>query len=146
MSAPPIKLRPIRESDIGYVVSCWRRGVEATSQLAKYDLDVFRRLITRHINAVVREAGDSAVAACDPADEETLLGFAVLTGTELHYVYVRSAMAGLGIARAMLDGRAVETYAFRTPAFSRFAPESKGWKFQPRTFVALDGKLTAEMQ
>lgn len=144
---PPVNVRAMREDgDLGYIIDTWRQGLAAKSSLAKFDRDVYFRLMARHIKALSREPGALVRIACDPENENTILGFAVLTGDELHYVYVREALRKHGIARLLLDGLAVKTYAFRTDVGTgRLKPQERGWTYAPRTLRACEGKIQVEM-
>lgn len=144
---PPVNVRPMRdEGDLGYIIDTWRKGVAPKSTLAKFDRDVYFRLMARHIKALTREPGANVRIACDPQDETTIIGFAVLTGDELHYVYVRDTLRKLGIARLLLDGLVVKTFAFKTDVgVGRLKPQERGWAYAPRTLRGCDGKLQVEM-
>lgn len=146
MSAQPFTLRALREDDLGYVINSWRQGIAAESYLAKFDRDIYFRLMARHIKALTHEPDCVARVACDPEDESTILGFAIVTGDELHYVYVRQAMWKLGIARALLEGLPIKTYAMRTVIGERrIKPHDRGWAYAPRTMRGGDGKIQVEM-
>lgn len=146
VSLPPVTIRALREGDLGYVVDTWRNGFASESNLRRFDVDVYRRLMARHINALSREPGCILRIACDPADEDTILGFALLTGDELHYVYVRQMLCRHGIARRLLDGLIVKRYAFRTSTGEgRLKPQDRGWAYAPRTLRSADGKIQVEM-
>ena len=143
----PFAMREMREEgDLGYIIDTWRQGYAPKSALARFDRDVYFRLMARHIKALSREPGAVVRIACDPADEDTIIGFAMLTGDELHYVYVREKLRKHGVARSLLDGLAVKTYAFKTDTgVGRLKPQERGWSYAPRTLRGLDGKIQVEM-
>ncbi len=143
---PPVTIRSIREGDLGYVVDTWRKGAAAGSWLCAWDRDVYYRLMARHIKALCFAPGATVRIASDPEDDDTILGFAVLTGDELHYVYVRQALWKQGIARLLLDGLDIKTHSFSTPSgVGRLRPQERGWTFAPRTLRGGDGKIQVEM-
>lgn len=144
MTAPLI--RALREDDLGYIVDTWRQGFAADSYLCRFDRDVYFRLMARHIKGLTREEGAIVRVACDPSDETTILGYAVLTGDELHYVYVRKDFWRMGVARALLAGLTVVSHSFRTDAGDRrIKPAERGWTYQPRRLRAGDGRINVEM-
>jgi hypothetical protein len=115
---------PIRDAvagDKAYVRSTW-----FNSSIHEFINEVKRRFETR----IGSRASRARVRiACDPEDESTILGYAVIEGTCLHYVYVRSGMRHLGIARKLLEGQPIETYSSTTTSFrSRIKPDARGWK------------------
>ena len=148
MTAPPVLIREAGADDFGFLVDTWRRSFSEgdSSALHAFDRDVYFRLMARHIKALSREPGAVCVVACDPGDPDTVVGFAMLTGTELQYVYVRASFRKMGIARLLLEGRDVKTYAFKTrQGLGRLRPEARGWTYAPRTAVWADGKVRVEM-
>jgi GNAT superfamily N-acetyltransferase len=143
---PPVTIRAMRENDLGYIVDTWRQGLAAESYLCRFDRDVYFRLMARHIKALSAEPGAHVRVACDPTDEDTIVGYAVLTGDELHYVYVRQTLWKQGIARLLLDGLVVKTHSFRTTVGERrIRPLERGWSYAPRTLRGGDGKIHVEM-
>ncbi len=143
---PPVTIRGLREGDLGYVVDTWRKGLTSESWLYAWDRDVYFRLMARHIKQLVNEPGAIVRIACDPADEDTILGFAVLTGDELHYVYVRQTLWKQGIARLLLDGMIIKTHSSRTlSGVGRLRPQERGWAYKARTLKGGDGKIQVEM-
>ena len=78
------------------------------------------------INWLVKNA--RVVVACDPADPDTLAGCMVHEGPVLHFIYVKSHMRGLGIARELLQSVTIERYTWTNPLFERrIKPKDRGW-------------------
>lgn len=138
-----------RDGDLAFVVDTWRRSLNEQSWLCRFDRDVYFKLMAKHIGAVAREPGFKLRVACDPSDESSILGYAVLTGTELQYVYVRggeNSFREQGVAKMLLEGLDVKTYAFRTAdGDRRIKPQDRGWTYQPRKVSFGAGKMTVEM-
>lgn len=133
----PIRVREMREADEAFITDTWRRSFSDESDLHRIDADVYARFMRQLIGRRIHERGALVRVACDPADEDTIVGFAATTGPELHYVYVRggkdTSMRGLGIVPAMLEGLTIRTYTFRTQAGDRrLKPRERGWTFAPR--------------
>lgn len=138
------------EGDMGFIVDSWRRDFASTSYLCKLSRDVYFHLMAKHIAALSREDGAVIRVACDPEDAETIIGYAFVTGDELHYVYVRggkeTSMRRFGVARQLLDGLAIKTHTFETQAFTdRLKPAQRGWTYAPRTASWADGRLKVVM-
>ncbi len=143
MSDLPIRIRRVRDTDLGFVVDTWRQSFCNDSYLFKFNRDLYFRLMGLHANACIR-AGVVDVA-CDPSDEDTVLGWAARTGKTLHYVYVREALRRHGVARQLI-GDGIELYSFSTGAFvKRCKPAERGWRFQPSIETAGNGKFSVEM-
>lgn len=150
-TTPPVHVRTAGDEDYGFIVDAWRRSYDAESTLCKFDRDVYFRLMARHIGGIMREPGAIVRIAADNKDPDTVAGFAVLTGTELHYVYVRGgkdlSLRHHGIARMLLDGLEIKTYSFRTQVGERrLKPRERGWTFAPRVASWSDGKVRVEMR
>jgi len=150
MSDVPVIIRAMRETDLAFVVDTWRRSYTEESWLSRFDKDVYFKLMGRHIGMLTREPAAQVRIACDVEDEDAIVGFAVITGPELHYVYVRggkdTSMRHMGIARKLLDGVEIRTYSCRTPSGERrLKPKERGWTYAPRTAQWAEGKLRVEM-
>lgn len=133
----PVRIRELRAADEAFVLDTWRRSFADESDLAKLDLEVYARWMRQLIGRRIHEKGALVRVACDPEDEDTIIGFAATTGPELHYVYVRggreTSMRGLGVVPALLEGLAIRSYTFRTQAGERrLKPRDRGWTFAPR--------------
>ena len=128
----PFKIREAVETDAAFVKSAWRGtfrtagvGVEG-SEPEHYHREM-QRLFDRILpNATVR-------IACDPDDPDSLIGFAVVSGDELRYAYVKQDFRKLGVVPAMLEGLDIRRFTFKTlPGERRMRPKSRGWVFTPR--------------
>jgi hypothetical protein len=133
----PVRVREMRPADEAFVLDTWRRSFSDESDLYKLDADAYARWMRQLIGRRIHERGALVRVACDPEDDDTLVGWAATTGPELHYVYVRggkdTSMRGLGVVPALLDGLAIATYTFRTQAGERrIKPRARGWTFAPR--------------
>ena len=148
ISAPPFQIRPANAGDAAYVLHSWRSSFAYSKRadLQAYDEDLYFFLMARFVQRLFKDKGTDIVVACNPADPGTVIGFAVLTGPELHYVYVRKGLRGYGVARALLAGRDVKTYSFETDQFlEHFKPASRGWTHVPREEQSPSGKFRLEM-
>lgn len=137
IAPPPVKIRPARPEDFAFILDTWRRSYERAPAVTGADPAHYRLEMANVITRVVSRA--EVRVACATDDERTLAGYAVIEHPgELVYLYVRggepqASMRNLGIARMLLEGVAIRSYTFRTPAFERrMKPKERGWKFTPR--------------
>ena len=124
-----IPVRPFRQSDRAFIDNAWR----ATLLIATPDADPgwFHAEMTRVLDRLFRTA--TCIVACDPKDEDELLGFACMTGPELHYTYVVGPMRRSGLVPAMLKGQEIKRMTFLTqPGKRRLKPKERGWLYTPR--------------
>lgn len=147
-----IRVRAARATDMGFIVDTWRNTYARDARLCRFDRDLYYRLMGKHISTLTRDPEAAFLVACSEADEDTLAGFAAITGTALHYVFVRGGtdpethLRRQGIARQLLQGRDIKTFTFRTKTgLDRLKPEERGWTFAPHTAVWADGTVRVEM-
>lgn len=115
-----------------FVEDAWRQSLSQYTMLGQRDAVEYRRFMHPYIRILRLEDGCETLLAVDPADETTISGFACFNGEELHYVYVKRIMRGLGVARRLLEGRPIRYITHRTPAFeSRF----KNLIYRPRLAI-----------
>ena len=147
MSDPPVAIRPAESTDLGFIIDTWRRSHGGpSSPLWSFDRDVYFHLMSRHIKALMREPDAMSLVACAPDDPDTVVGWSVITGGTLHYVYVREALRKHGVARKLLAPHELDTYAMRTAVgLGRLKPDARGMKYGPRTASWVNGKITVEM-
>ncbi len=146
LASPPYAIRNLRDDDHGYILDTWRKGFAGSSGLYRFDRELYHRVLSRYVRQVLRAPGVHVRIACDPANVTTILGFCVTTHETVQYVYVRNSLLRLGIARALLSGLPVVTYATRTKEWEdRFKPADRGWAYAPPTFTGRDGKISVEI-
>lgn len=136
----PVRIREHRDTDLAFVVDTWRRSFGDESKLARLSADLYFKVMARHIKALSHEPGAKIRIACDEQDEDAIIGFACVTGDELHYVYVRgggeTSMRGFGVAKALLSGLSITKYTCHTSAGDRrIKPKARGWAYAPRTYT-----------
>lgn len=111
---------------MAFIIDAWKKSYENAEAVRHADREHYRVEMPRAIRRLISQ-GEARIAY-DPKDEDTLVGFAVFRGAELHYVYVKKDFRGQGIARALLEGVPVTSYTFLAPT----ARPRKGWRFTPR--------------
>ncbi len=133
MSDLPVRIRDARDSDFGFILDTWRRSFEGAPAVVDADPNHLFGELAIMIGRALKRAGAIVRVACDPEDDDVLLGFVACNGSELHYAYVKRDLRNHGIVPAMLDGLEIRSYTFRTPAGDRrFRPRARGWLYTPR--------------
>lgn len=121
-----LRIRPAKPDDMAFVLDAWRRSYEDAPAVRGADREHYRIEMTRAIRRICDHA--EVRVACDPSDEDTLVGFVAFTGGELHYAYVKKDFRGMGVAKQLLSEVPVVAYTFR----SNNARPPQGWRFTPR--------------
>lgn len=126
------RIRDWVPADEAFVKSAWR-GTYRTAGIgvAGAESEHYHQEMQRIFDRVLPKA--TVKIACDPKDEDNLIGFAALLGTELLYVYVKQDFRKLGVVPALLSGLDIRSFTFKTlPGERRIRPASRGWQFTPR--------------
>lgn len=142
----PFRVRAHVRDDEAYVFDTWRQDFAQDSKLAKFDRGVYFCLMPRHARALTLQRNVQIRIACDAEDEDTIVGFAILSGPTLHYLYTRKTLRGHGIARRLLDGIEVKSYACKTKLGELcLRPAARNWEYAPATYATPDGRVRVEM-
>ncbi len=144
----PFKIRTLRSSDRALVVDSWKKSYEGSPAVRACDREHYRIEMARLINRILDKA--TVRIACDPSDEDTIVGWVAYTGRELHWAYVKEAFRRECKVSDMLEGVAIDAYTFRGRTLEHalvgldgcvFQIDSdkhtswcppKGWRFTPR--------------
>ncbi|MDB4982600.1 MAG: hypothetical protein JWM82_3352 [Myxococcales bacterium] len=144
----PFLIRPGVDSDLAFVKDSWRStfclggfGCSIPEPLSTAgnrkrqtvlpEKTHYHNEMTRVFDRILKRA--TVRVACDSKDPDSLVGFAVYTGTELHFVYVRLALRESGVAKALLEGLPIRTFTFLTQSGNEYLkPTARGWQFTPR--------------
>lgn len=98
--------REVTQSDLPFLVNSHLKSYRASAPLLSDE--VFYREQKRLFLSLINEG--RTTIACDAEDPQHILAWAVLShdGTALHYVYVKHALRGFGLARELVgDARTV---------------------------------------
>ncbi len=101
-----VKIRPATEADYPYIYSSWARNYQPT----------YARICLNHkgphrydscINRFIKKRLESSTVAvaCDPDDDEFIIGWAVFDQKAVYYCYVRESMRNAGVAKKLLGDR-----------------------------------------
>lgn len=133
----PFLVRAARDSDYAFVLDTWRRSFESAPAVAGADPSAYE-LEMKFVIARLFKTSEVLIA-CDTEDEDTLLGFASISGPTLNYVYVRKDFRNMGVARTLLEGRDLTGYSFRTLAGERRLKLRERMIFAPRFTIGIGG-------
>lgn len=114
--------------DLAFVIDSWRQSFwDAPAMRGMLRDEYFREQEARIYRLLAHPAAKLKVAR-DEQDAELVLGWALLEPPVLHYVLVRKALRGNGIARALLANETIDRYSHRSKHLDRFPA---GWHFNP---------------
>lgn len=132
MTDAPITVRPADISDWDFIRKSWRATfLNGGPAVQGADKQHFFDEMTRVFAAICPTA--EARMACDPEDADNVLGFAVYTGPELHFVYVLQDFRRMGFVPRLLSDLNITRYTFSTiQGVRRLRPLERGWAFTPR--------------
>jgi hypothetical protein len=145
-----LRRREAKPSDHALVIDSWKRSYEGSPAVRGADREHYRVDMTRTIRRLLDKA--SIRVACDPDDEDTVVGWVAYTGTELHWGYVKEAFRSECKLSWLLEGVPITAYTFRGRMLEhalvgingcRFEAANdndthvtwhppKGWRFTPR--------------
>lgn len=146
-AAEVLKIRDGRDSDLKFMFSAWLNGYAPDSviyselrrlhEMGKLPhgapMDLYRALVTGIIRRWLKPASAKFVVVCDPADDDTLVGFAAVDGPELLYVYVKQPFRRMGVARRLLKQFPLTSYVLKTEqGLRRLRPTAHGLTYRPR--------------
>lgn len=121
-----LRVRLAKPEDYGFVLDAWRRSYEGAPAVRGADREHYRIEMTRAIRRLCDRA--EVRVACDPSDEDTIVGFVAFTDNELHYAYTKQDFRHIGVAKQLLEGAHIDAYTFR----SNNAHPPSGWVYKPR--------------
>lgn len=124
-----VTLRPMRANDEPYVYSNWLNSYRQSKRAREFPNDVYFAGQKRLVEITL--AHSITKMACASDDESLIYGFICCATGVLHYVYVKHAFRGFGIARLMLGELTDKPldYSHDVPAFVSKLP--KGSRYNP---------------
>lgn len=144
----PFRLRPMRPSDRALVAHSWRASYEGAPAVRGADRDHYRAEMIKTVDRLLDKA--QVRVACDPEDEDTIVGWVAFTGREFHWAYVKDAFRNECKVPDLLEGVPIDAYTFRgreierallgldgceyktDPKGSVVWSPPRGWRFTPR--------------
>ena len=114
-----VAIRPAVPDDMRLVWSATLKSLRERYPYRHAEPHAYNVAMTAELTALTARA--SVAVACDPDEPSTLFGFVIFEPTALHYVYVKFAFRGYGVARELLT-HACPTFG-REPAVCTHLPE-----------------------
>jgi GNAT superfamily N-acetyltransferase len=107
MSIPrklPIRIRSISDSDVSFVFNSWLRSFKGSPKYKHVENTIFYQNHHKIVQQCILRS--QVLLACDENDLSQILGYIVADRIDdiltVHYVYVKQAFRGLGIASMLL--------------------------------------------
>lgn len=119
--------RPLRPEDGPLIYATWMRGLFYGNRL--YNLiekDLFFGTYPKVINALLMRS--NVVVACLESDPDVILGYAVIEGSRLHWVYVKKHRRRMGIAASLIPASITEVSHLTDQGM---ASNKFNWKYNP---------------
>lgn len=88
--------------DFNFIFSTWLKGLRYGNELYKLiDPTIYFKQYHKVLELLLKSA--HIKIACLKDDPDTILGYAVSTGACLHWIFVKKAWRGIGIARNLMS-------------------------------------------
>jgi len=125
-----LTIRVANKEDENFIYSCWMRGVFYNNEYMRGQIteDAFFKMYRSVIKKVLKREDVSCLMACIIEQPDVVVGFSVFEPGVLHWVYVKQAWRGFGIAKELVpDG--VHSVTHLTKQAAEHKP--KEWVFNP---------------
>jgi RimJ/RimL family protein N-acetyltransferase len=99
-------IRELRPNDINFVYATWTKSqYYGCSYFKPVPKEAFMAAFQARIQAILGQPDTQVLVACLNEDEDVVLGYAVITPYKaLHYVFIKKAWRGMGLATALTGG------------------------------------------
>jgi hypothetical protein len=130
-----IKIRPVRDSDTAFITNSWKESYRWSPDARWVPNGPYFHEINKRVPELMKRG--QVLVACNPVDDDHILGWICTEGETLHYVYVKTPMRGAGYALALIKaamGKIPErvTCSHWTEHCERFA-RNHNWQYVPST-------------
>lgn len=101
-----ITKRPAKEDDLGLIYDTWPKGAWFSGVYGHNgDKDQWFTVFYRRAQSVLRRA--DVTIACLETDPDFILGYSIIDGETLEWIYVKDSYRKQGIARFLLKDKSV---------------------------------------
>lgn len=122
-----LRLRAGLPSDRGIILATWLPGLyHGNGMFKKIPKQLFEQRYSRVLEALLDSSPQMILCAAD--DPDVIVGYAVVSLPRLHWIYIKKAWRGLGLARQLLP-EGIETVSHLTRVGEKLMP--KEWTFDP---------------
>jgi GNAT superfamily N-acetyltransferase len=134
-----LKLREMEEKDKNFLMSSWLRSFKGSYYAGPIQNDMYWKVYQNVLERILRRKDVIVSIACNPKNPGQIFGYLVLEETErmptVHWIYVKQAFRGFGIAKTLLEqlGVAKDTefyYTFKVKITPSLLASWKG-RFNP---------------
>lgn len=96
------RIRHGKPEDLAYVIRTYLFGYRSALAARRLHPDEYRARVRQQIVGILQRPSAKLWIACDVADEDVILGFALLEGGCVHWVDVRERWRGMQIGKLLL--------------------------------------------
>jgi hypothetical protein len=136
-----VKLRPFRDSDKAFVLNSWKESYRWAPEVRWVPNVAYFNEMNRRVEDL--SSRGKVLVACNPVDDDHIVGWCCSDGGLLHYVYVKTPMRGSGYALELIAKSGLNTKAIVcthwTEHCEKFA-RKHGWIYTPSALTEKKGK------
>lgn len=98
-----VGIRDYLPGDRNFILATWLRGLYyGDSWFREIPKDIFMDNYHRALEGILASKAVSVRVACLKDDPEVILGYAIVSSGALHWLFVKSAWRGIGIAKSLV--------------------------------------------
>lgn len=98
-----IIVRPFKEDDYNFIISTWLKGLYyGNDWFEKIDKEAYMTHYHAFINSILSRPNIKVNVSALKEDEDVILGYSILEGPKLHWIYVKEAWRRLGISKDLI--------------------------------------------
>lgn len=133
-----VDFRPPSPSDKNFILSSWTESFRRSPWSGTLPDKPFYDEMRAHLSELMLRPSTSILCCFAPGEQppNDVLGWVCFEADKLvlHYVYVKHAFRGEGVARALLkrSGLSGGTYTHKTKSAVDYVKAHSGWKYDPR--------------
>jgi hypothetical protein len=96
-------IRQAVASDVPFIFSTWLKGLRYGNEIFELvPAEIYFENYHRIIQNILASPSTQISVACLKEDKDVILGYAVYTGTTLHWCHVKTAWRNIGIAKQLV--------------------------------------------
>lgn len=124
------KVRGPEPGDLNFILSTWLKGFYFGNEWLKKHVEAkaYFEFFEEIAKAVLTRADTEVRVSCLEEDENVILGYSIIEGTCLHFVFVKEPWRKLGIAKALTLGP-LDACSCVTDLGHKLKPHN--WKLNP---------------
>lgn len=101
-----ITSRPYEPNDRAFILASWLKGMYyGDSWFSFIPKNIFMAAYHNFLERLLDAPGVEIKVACLKEDPQVILGYAVCANTVIHWVFVKKAWRGIGVAKMLLPER-----------------------------------------